>query len=51
MQLKLICAVLVLSVVAFGQTVSLRGHVTDETGAVVPGAEVELKGPSGFCHT
>src|ERR1039458_9647715 len=30
-----------------GQTAILRGQVTDESGAVIPGAKVSLKGPSG----
>src|SRR5205807_2090124 len=33
------------------QTVSLRGQVSDETGAVVPGARVILNGPSGLVRS
>lgn len=31
----------------FSQTISLHGQVTDESGAVIPGAKVTLAGPSG----
>ena len=34
-----------------GQTAILRGQVTDESGAVIPGAKVSLKGPSGAPKT
>ena len=30
-----------------GQTAALRGVVTDETGAVIPGVEVTIAGPGG----
>jgi hypothetical protein len=33
------------------QTASLRGQVTDETGAVIPAAQVTLNGPSGLVRT
>jgi hypothetical protein len=42
----LVVAVL-FSQVAFAQTATLRGQVTDESGAVIPGAKVTLNGPSG----
>jgi protocatechuate 3,4-dioxygenase beta subunit len=32
---------------AWAQTVSLKGQVTDESGALVPGATVSLSGPGG----
>jgi hypothetical protein len=34
-----------------GQTVSLRGQVTDESGGVIPAAKVTLNGPSGLIKT
>lgn len=36
---------------AFAQTVTLRGQVTDETGALVPGAKVTVSGPGGLVKT
>lgn len=42
------CLFAVLSVPAlFGQTADLRGHVVDESGAVIPGAKVELTSSGG----
>jgi hypothetical protein len=35
----------------WAQTAILRGQVTDESGAVIPGAKVSLKGPSGAPKT
>jgi hypothetical protein len=35
----------------FAQTATLRGQVTDESGAVVPGAKVMLTGPAGISRT
>ena len=32
----------------FAQTATLRGQVTDESGAIVPGANVTLAAPAGF---
>ena len=48
---KLVCIAFLVAAAAFGQTASLRGQVTDETGAVVPGAKVELKRTSGPVRT
>src|ERR1039457_7621546 len=45
-----ICFLLAISLMAlpaFAQT-TLRGRVTDESGAVVPGADVTITGPSSF---
>ena len=33
------------------QTATLRGQVTDESGAVVPGAKMVLAGPAGLAKT
>lgn len=43
------CFLAVISILpaALAQTVSLRGQVTDQSGAIVPGAMVTLTGPSG----
>ena len=38
---------LLFSQVLFAQTATLGGQVTDESGAVIPGAKVTLNGPSG----
>ena len=35
----------------FAQTATLRGQVTDESGAIIPGATVKLNGPSGLVKT
>src|SRR5207247_11349303 len=39
--------VLLFSSALFGQTVELRGVVTDESGAIVPGAKVTITGAAG----
>jgi hypothetical protein len=39
---------LVLSFPIFAQTAALRGVVSDESGALVPGAKVTVNGPSGM---
>ncbi len=44
-------ALLLLSTALQAQTVSLKGTVTDETGAIVPGTVVTLKGSSGPAKT
>jgi hypothetical protein len=40
-------AILSLAPAVFAQTATLRGQVTDESGALVPKATVTLKGPNG----
>jgi hypothetical protein len=52
--MKLITCLLALLIVshsAFAQTVSLRGQVIDQNGAVIPKAKVTLNGPSGLVKT
>ncbi len=44
-------AVVCFSLPATAQQASLRGQVTDESGAVIPGATVTLNGPSGLVKT
>ena len=35
----------------FAQTASVRGQITDESGAVIPGAKVSLTNPAGAVKT
>jgi hypothetical protein len=42
---------LILAALLSAQTASLRGHVTDQSGAAVPGARVTLSGPGGMVKT
>src|SRR6267154_5215215 len=42
-----ILAALLVGLPLFGQTGGLRGRITDESGAVIPGARVTLTGPTG----
>src|SRR5262245_62137003 len=44
-------AVFIISSVSLAQSVSLRGQVTDQNGAVIPKAKVTLDGPSGLVKT
>jgi hypothetical protein len=44
-------AVFIISSVSLAQSVSLRGQVTDQNGAVIPKARVTLDGPSGLVKT
>ncbi|MBV8845504.1 MAG: TonB-dependent receptor [Bryobacterales bacterium] len=46
--MKLAALVVLCSVAVVAQTAGLRGVVTDESGAAVPGAEVTLNGPRGL---
>jgi len=45
--LKLILAILLIAPAVFAQTATLRGQVTDESGALVPRAKVSLTAPDG----
>src|SRR5258708_3951664 len=52
--MKLICcllAIILLTLPAFAQTATLRGQVTDESGAIVPAATVTITGPGGLSKT
>src|SRR5215831_17760629 len=52
--MKLFCLLLaecLLAMPVFAQTATLRGQVTDESGAVVPGAKVVLSGPAKLVKT
>jgi hypothetical protein len=54
MKLIYILLTLILVIAAapvFAQTATLHGQVTDESGAVIPGAAVTLNGPSGLVKT
>src|SRR5262245_62023580 len=44
-------AVFIISSVSLAQSVTLRGQVTDQNGAVIPKARVTLDGPSGLVKT
>ena len=45
--MKLVCVLIFSCLSAVGQTATLRGQVTDESGAIVPGAVVVVTGPGG----
>jgi len=45
---RLLLAVCILSAPVFAQSGTLRGQVTDESGAVVPGVRITLTSPGGF---
>jgi hypothetical protein len=53
--MKLVCLSLILASLlsspVFAQTAILRGQVTDESGAIVPGAKIVLTGPAGLSQT
>ncbi len=49
--LRILVAVALTTVPLLSQSASLRGRVTDESGAVVPSATVTLNGPSGATRT
>ncbi len=48
MRSTLVALTLLLPVALSAQTSTLTGHVTDDSGAVLPGAVVSLSGPSGL---
>jgi len=48
---RLLLALGLLAISAIAQTIALGGRVTDESGAVVPGANVTLSGPAGVTKT
>src|SRR5260370_3696123 len=47
----LIFVLILLTPAVFAQTTILRGQVTDESGALVPGAKVTLQSPDGTTKT
>src|SRR5258707_9450336 len=50
--MRLVLGMMILVSTSLGaQTASLRGQVTDESGAVIPAATVTLKGPAGLMKT
>jgi hypothetical protein len=49
--IRFLLAFSLLALPAFTQTLTLRGQVTDESGAVIPGAKVTLTGPAGLSKT
>lgn len=49
--LALLLCLFLFSPALFGQTATLRGVVTDVSGAIVPGAAVTVKGPAGLVRT
>jgi hypothetical protein len=53
MKTPLLCFIVLLCAcsTAFSQTASLRGQITDETGAIIPGATVVLNSPGGAVKT
>jgi hypothetical protein len=52
LSLWMLLMILLLAVAAFGQTTaSIKGTVTDTTGAAVVGAKVSVKGPQGVDRT
>jgi hypothetical protein len=48
---KLLLSVLLMLVPVWAQNLVLRGQVADESGAVVPGANIVLKGPAGVVQS
>jgi len=49
--IRCIFAMCLIAISALAQTATLRGQVTDESGALVPGAQVSLAGPGGVSKT
>jgi hypothetical protein len=49
----LLCCVafVLISTPVLAQNIGIRGRVTDETGAIIPGADVALNGAAGFAET
>jgi hypothetical protein len=48
---RLLCLLILSAVLAVAQTSTIRGTVTDESGAIVPAAQVTLNGPGGAMQT
>jgi len=49
--IRYLLALCLLALPALAQTATLRGQVTDESGAIVPGAKVTLSGPARLSKT
>src|SRR6266849_8395763 len=49
--INIISIAILLAHAVFAQTTTLRGQVTDESGALVPGAKVTLLSPDGTTKT
>src|SRR5438477_9655702 len=53
-RLPFLCSMLIcafMTAPAFGQNATLRGAVTDQTGAIIPGATIVLSDPAGASHS
>lgn len=46
--IRILLAAALLALPAIAQTVSIKGQVTDESSAIVPGATVTINGPGGL---
>src|SRR5205814_5693374 len=49
--IRYLVAVCLLAVSAFAQTATLRGQVTDESGAIIQGAKISVFGPGRLSRT
>src|SRR5438552_2584416 len=49
--IRYLVAVCLLTIPTFAQTATLRGQVTDESGAIVQGAKISLSGPGRLSRT
>src|SRR6266568_5014169 len=49
--IRYLVAVCLLAIPAFAQTATLRGQVTDESGAIIQGAKISVSGPGRLSRT